>query len=414
MRFWRPTILLLALASMIAVLAHAARQPRPPLEPIQVLKTPARMGSGQPYLAVSAEGAVFLSWLEPADSSGRALRISRLTNAAWGEPLTVAAGDSFMVNSSDVPVMAAVGTDNLMAAWLWKTGNEGYQVRLSGSVDGGRHWLPPIVPHRDDTPTEHGFVSLVPAQERGMRVFWLDGRKYAEAETPDTSSAEAHHGETSLRTAWVGFDGSMDDEREVDDRACDCCPTAAVGRGAGALVAYRDRTRDEVRDISIAWLDAAGWSDPAPVHADGWKTASCPVNGPAMDAIKDHIAVAWFTDKGDRPRAYVAFSANHGRDFGAPIRVDDGDPLGRMCLVLLDDGSALVGWMEARGSAGLFQVRRVGPTGMVSPSMTIARTASSRASGIPRMVRTGDRIHFAWTATEGGPQVRVAVARVRP
>src|SRR6185436_13638712 len=116
MRFWRPTILLLALASMIAVLAHAARQPRPPLEPIQVLKTPARMGSGQPYLAVSAEGAVFLSWLEPADSSGRALRISRLTNAAWGEPLTVAAGDSFMVNSSDVPVMAAVGTDNLMAA----------------------------------------------------------------------------------------------------------------------------------------------------------------------------------------------------------------------------------------------------------------------------------------------------------
>jgi hypothetical protein len=414
MRFWRPTIVLLALASMLAALAHAARRPTPPLDHFKAIKTPAGTGSGQPYLAVAADGSVFLSWLEVADSSRRALRIARLTNGVWGEALTVAKGDSFFVNSADVPVMAALGSENLMIAWLWKTAGEGYQVRLSGSIDGGRHWTPPVIPHRDDTPTEHGFVSLVPAHERGLRVFWLDGRKYANSAPDSDTTATDRHAETSLRTAWVGFDGAMDDEREVDDRVCDCCPTAAIGRGPGALVAYRDRTRDEVRDISIAWLDAGGWSDPAPVHADGWKTASCPVNGPAMDAIKDHVAVAWFTEKGDKPRAYVAFSANHGRDFDAPIRIDEGNPLGRMCLVLLESGDALVGWMEARGSAGLFQVRRVSPTGAASASMTVARTVSSRASGIPRMVRTGDRVHFAWTATEGAPQVRVAVGRVRP
>lgn len=412
----RLPIVLLALILALAALASAAGRPTPPLVDLKTLKTPARAGSGQPFLAVAADGGVFLSWLEVADSTRRALRVSRVIDGAWDAPETVIEGDSFFVNSSDVPVLAALGSNNLMIAWPWLSGGDrhAYHVRVSGTVDGGRHWSLPVIPHRDATPTEHGFVSLVPAQERGVRVFWLDGRKYAQSsDEPDSTAPENHNAETALRTAWVGFDGAMSDEAEVDDRVCDCCPTTAVGRGAGALVAYRDRTQGEVRDISIAWLDGSGWSDPAPVHADGWKTAACPVNGPAMDAIKDHLAVAWFTEKDDNPRAYVAFSSDHGRSFGKPIRIDDGNPLGRACLVMLDDGTALVGWMEARETVGLFQVRRVIPTGEVGPSMTVARTTSSRASGIPRMVRNGDRIHFAWTSTEGTPQVRVAVARVR-
>lgn len=416
MRPLRSAFVLLAVASTLGALTHAASRPAPPLVGVQAIKSPARAGSGQPYLAIAADGSVFLSWLEVADSARRALKVSRLTNNAWGTPYTVAQGDSFFVNWADVPVVAALGSNNLMVAWLWMSGGDrsAYHVRVSGSVDGGRRWTLPIIPHRDGTPTEHGFVSIVLAEERGARVFWLDGRKYAQATQADSATPEHGHGETSLRTAWVAFDGAMKDELEIDNRVCDCCPTTAVGRGAGALIAYRDRTKDEVRDISIAWLDEKGWSDPAPVHADGWKTPSCPVNGPAMDAIKDHVALAWYTERGDSSRAYVAFSGSHGRSFGLPIRVDDGDPLGRMSVVLLEDGSALVGWLEARGTAGMFRVRRVGPNGQVGPSMTIARTTSNRASGYPRMVRTRDRIIFAWTATEGTPQVQVAVARVRP
>jgi len=417
MRLRRPWIVLLALTSTLGALAHAATRPTPPIVDLKALKTPAHVGSGQPYLAVAAEGGVFLSWLEAADSSARALRVSRLTNNTWGAPLTVAEGDSFMVNAADVPIVAALGNDKLMVAWPWLSGGDrgAYHIRMSGSVDGGRHWTYPMIPHRDDTPTEHGFVSLVAAEEGGVRVFWLDGRKYGEASAEEDSatadSAEHHHAETSLRTAWMGLDGSIKDEKEVDDRVCDCCPTAAVGRGSGALVVYRDRTRDEVRDISIAWLDEHGWSDPAPVHPDGWKIHGCPVNGPAMDAIGDRLAVAWFTEKDDVARAYVAFSNDHGRGFGAPIRIDDGHPLGRVSVIMLDDGSALVGWMEARGADGMFRVRRVSPA-QLSPSVTVARTSSTRASGIPRMVRTRDRIVFAWTAAEGTPQVLVAVARV--
>ena len=45
---------------------------------------------------------------------------------------------------------------------------------------------PPVVPHRDDTPTEHGFVSLVAGEEGGVRAFWIDGRNLA----PDSLTRE--------------------------------------------------------------------------------------------------------------------------------------------------------------------------------------------------------------------------------
>jgi hypothetical protein len=215
----------------------------------------------------------------------------------------------------------------------------------------------------------------------------------------------------TLRTAWIGLDGAIADEAEVDDRVCDCCPISAVGRGSGAIVVYRDRTKEELRDISVAWLDGGRWSEPAPVHGDGWKTPGCPVNGPAMDGAGDRLAVAWFSDARDSARALVAFSSDRGRSFAAPIRIDEGNPLGRMSLVMLEDGSALVGWVEQRGSDASFETRRVRPSGEAGPTMTIARLASSRAGGIPRMVRSRQRVYFAWTAAEGH-QVHTASARL--
>jgi hypothetical protein len=273
--------------------------------------------------------------------------------------------------------------------------------------------MTPTIPHRDGTRTEHGFVSMVPAQDGGVRAFWLDGRKYAR----DKAAAGGNGGglppgETSLRTAWIGPDGALSDEAEVDDRVCDCCPTSAVGRGGGTVIAYRDRTAGEIRDISLAWLDGHRWSEPAPVSDDGWKAPGCPVNGPAMDAVGERLAVAWFTMAGDSAQVRIAFSSDRGRSFRRPIRVDEGDPLGRMSLILLDDGSALVGWLESMGGGARFEVRRVTADGVCGEPITVARVAATRGAGLPRMVRARDAIYFAWTATGDTNQVQVAEARV--
>src|SRR5439155_963754 len=124
---------------------------------------------------------------------------------------------------------------------------------------------------------------------------------------------------------------------------------AAVTTERGVLVAYRDRGAEEVRDIFVTRREGGRWSPPRAVHADHWRIAGCPVNGPALDARGSHVAIAWYTAAADTPRVYVAFSEDAGAHFGTPARIDDGNPLGRVHLALLADGSALATCHEAGG-----------------------------------------------------------------
>ncbi len=63
-------------------------------------------------------------------------------------------------------------------------------------------------------------------------------------------------------------------------------------------------------------------------------------------ALGDRVALAWFTAEGDSPRALLAFSTDGGRSFGAPIRVDEEQTLGRVDVAMLPDGRAVVSWLE--------------------------------------------------------------------
>ena len=54
----------------------------------------------------------------------------------------------------------------------------------------------------------------------------------------------------------------------------------------------------------------------------------------------------------------VARSNDGGRSFDRPTEVDLGDPLGRVDVVVLDDGTPLVSWVELRDGAARILVRR--------------------------------------------------------
>ena len=47
----------------------------------------------------------------------------------------------------------------------------------------------------------------------------------------------------------------------------------------GPVVVYRDRSEQEIRDISIVRLHDGKWSQPSSVFEDNWKINGCPVNG---------------------------------------------------------------------------------------------------------------------------------------
>lgn len=367
---------------------------------------PASAGAALPHVAGTGSGAI-LSWVEPADS-GHALRFSQWNGERWSEPRNVASGGNWFVNWADFPSVIALDDRNLAAHWLQRSGpgTYAYDVLVSRSPDGGATWSVPVRPHSDATETEHGFVSLFPGPDGAVGAAWLDGRKYASSgDAPATN-------EMTVRFAWLAGDG-VQQEAVLDERACDCCQTDVALTAAGPLIVYRDRSPAEVRDIAVTRLVNGSWSAPRPVHEDGWHIDACPVNGPQADARGSAVAVAWFTAARDTPRVQVAFSDDGGETFDAPVRVDGGNPVGRVDLVLLDDRRALIVWLERAAEGADVRGRIVARDGRAGEPAVLARTAAQRPSGFPRMARYDGGVLLAWTEPGTLSRVRAAALDVR-
>ena len=82
-------------------------------------------------------------------------------------------------------------------------------------------------------------------------------------------------------------------------------------------------------------------------------------------------------------------------------------------MELLLDGSAVVSWMELAEGRASFRFRRIEPNGTRSAAVTVTEIGANRNSGYPRMARRGNELLFAWTGTDGVPQVQTAVARLQ-
>jgi len=282
-------------------------------------------------------------------------------------------------------------------------------VMLSVSADRGSTWSEPIRAHRDDSPTEHGFVSMVPWRG-GAALVWLDGGAMQESGTADGGHSSG--GAMSVRFTTLLPDATLGAEVLLDGRTCECCGTALAATGDGLVAAYRDRSETEIRDIAVVRGGGETWTEPALVAAQGWEIPGCPVNGPQLSASGADVAAAWYTGAGGEPQVYVAFSTDGGASFGAASRVDEGAPLGRVDIERLDDGSAIVTWLEAAGGDPRILARRVRTDGSLDAPLLVARTSGERASGFPRMVRVGGEVVFAWTSPGDAGGVRVRSARL--
>lgn len=372
------------------------------------LDVPAAQGSGQPHLQAADDGAVWLSWVEPVDEKQHALRYASFDGTGWSATETVATGDDWFVNWADVPSVRPLPDGRFAAHYLENNGpgTFAYGVRITQTDEDGA-WQPVITPHRDETETEHGFVSLLPWEEDRLLAVWLDGRKMADA-------GGGHLGEMTLRSGILAPSGTVERRDLLDDRTCECCPTSAVRTSEGALVAYRDRTEEEIRNIQLVRFDGEAWSDPYLLHDDGWKIEGCPVNGPALAANGDRAAAAWFTAAEGVPRVQVAFTEDGGRQFTEPTVVAEGETSGRVDAVLMEDGSAVVSWLGQDQGEAVIQGRQVHADGTMGPPVTLASVPStSRDVGMPRMTRSGDHLYVAWVGTEeGGDSSRVQLARI--
>ncbi len=373
---------------------------------IDSLSSPTGPGSAEPFLAVAPDGRVFMSWLEQT-SSGYALKLSRHDGSKWSSPTTIVARNDFFVNWADFPSVIALDNKRLAAHWLQRTGSStyAYGVRIAQSSDGGVTWSSAITPHRDTAQAEHGFVALW--NERGaLGAAWLDGRKFQKG-GHDMSN------EMMLVSTTLQPNGTLGAETRLDERTCDCCQNAVAVTSDGPIIAYRNRSPDEIRDIYVTRRVRGAWTAGVAAHSDQWKIAACPVNGPSLAARGKRVALAWFTAANDSARVNVAFSDDAGATFSAPSRVDGGTPAGRVSATLLSDGDALITWVERSGADGAeVRARRMSRSGRAGEVVTIAASSAARASGFPKAVITGSSVMFAWTVPGKPSTVRIARADI--
>ena len=366
---------------------------------VVLLEGPLSATSAQPHLVVNGADSAVLSWLE-VDGSHAVLRAAVFDNENWVDVREVARGEDWFVNWADFPSVVPIDEDHWIAHWLVR--NPGarfaYDVFVSTSTDAGASWSAGRVAHDDGTASEHGFVSIVPGPN-GADVIWLDGRDVAN---------ETRTRSMSLRTARLSSKGTIRQRGVVDGRVCDCCSTDAARTSEGLAIVYRDRSADEIRDISIVRNVEGRWSVPRRVARDGWRIEGCPVNGPAVDATGEVVVVAWPTGIGDDARVRLARSFDAGASFPVVIDIDTENPIGRVDVVQLPDGETVVSWMRRRGGDALFSFRTVGRDGDLGGIHDVALMSAERAAGFPQMINVGNRLVFAWTDS-ADQRVRTAV-----
>lgn len=376
---------------------------------------PSCKNCGEPNLHVSNNGIVYLSWLSYANDSTDVLMYSTMENNDWSKAVSIARGSDWFVNWADFPSMSTFknSDENLVAHWLQKSdmGTYDYDVRIAQSQDSGNSWNTSFIPHRDSISAEHGFVSMLPISKNRMLIAWLDGRNTKGHEKQNDTNDHVHHGAMTLRTAEFDKDDNISNEVELDVKVCDCCQTGLAMTDKGPVVVYRDRSDKEIRDISIVRRLNNTWSSPKSISDDGWQISGCPVNGPAIDALDNIVAVSWYTQAEGKAKVKLAFSSNSGADFAEPIIIDQDNPLGRVDVVLLNESEAIVSWIEQENENAFLSLVKVSKLNGLGKKQRLIKSSSSRQSGFPRMVKKNNSIMVAWTQVDSTTSVNTALLK---
>jgi len=417
----------------------AAAPPKPDAAGFTIVDwpLPTTDGAAQPDLVVAPNGNLLLGWVRPMGERHAFQYVAYQGDERWeSAPKTIAIGRTLSANWATTPHLLMTDDGTLWAQWLQAHAGgaeHAADVMLTQSRDGGMHWAAPVAVNDDGTASEHGFVSLWPAAQDAVGVAWLDGRRTAGAEmAPEAAPAghagsaathaqaggahadhHEHAGAMTLRAARFDATLARGEDVEVDAMTCDCCSTDAALTAQGALLVYRDRDPEEIRDIAVVRHSPGGWSQPRPVHADGWKMPACPLNGPAVAARGAEVVVAWYSAAGDTPVLRLARSHDAGATFDAPVEIDRGLALqGRVDVAFEGDAAWLVWLREDRDGQSLQVARQPGADAQVQRSQVARLQGRGRATGYPRLVVRQGWAYAVWTdVADGVPRLRGARIR---
>jgi hypothetical protein len=353
---------------------------------LALITPPVSEGAIAPNL-VEDQGGAWMTWVEPIDKDKKimALKCAKFENGSWDAAHTIVQGNNFFANWADFPELGVANDGTLFVTWPQQSGPGvyAYDIAVARSDDSGETWSLMGTLNDDRVLGEHGFVSLLPEGKNCVRAFWLDCREMS----GDGHSGEGG-GDMQLRSTLV--DEKVHKSVLLDNRVCECCGTDAAWVCGKPFVVYRDRSKNEVRDICITTPELS----PKLVNDDKWNIAGCPVNGPSIDAIGNDSVVAWYTSPENKSHVNVSFANNDGRE--TPIQIST-SILGRVDVVMLEPNVAVVTWLEPNGETASVMLADVHRDGSIHNRRTVASVSPSRSSGFPRIAKVTGGILVAWT-----------------
>lgn len=391
------------------------------------IDNPSSLNSTFPRLFTDNTGTVHMSWIHKIGEVAE-LRIATLTPPSntdytdgleWSSYTSVAKSDDWFVNWADFPSIIGLNGAPMAAHWLDKVPGSPYSyhvtiqpiqdkftTQITDQANGKNAQVEFIhaafVPHTDNTNTEHGFVSMQPMDSSTFYAIWLDGRNTGGMDH-DEHSMDSDHLDSKLATAMtlrgalLGRDGKIIESHLIDNAVCDCCNTSLVKTDRGLIGAYRNRSSDEIRDLYVSRYENGVWDTPNTVHNDGWQIAACPVNGPQLAFHSGVTAALWFTGADNIPRVKLAFSNDYGKNFNDAILLSENQPLGRVDIVMHNEQSAWVSYVERHEDGAKLHIKQVMRNGSIAQAIILDDMEASRSSGFPQLTSFGDGLLVAWT-----------------
>jgi len=352
--------------------------------------------NAQPNL-VSSNGALSLSWISSKNKNKASLHFSQFKKGKWIKPQKIANGSDWFVNWADFPAHA-INEDLIITSYLKKSdsGTYTYDVILNLQKLSGEKIKKDFLLNTDGVKAEHGFVSIIPNNNKGFFITWLDGRNTVE------KKLDGHHKPMTIRFAEITNTGEVINESELDEAACDCCQTSIAMTNNGPIVVYRDRSENEVRDIYTIRNINGVWEEPNPLHNDGWIINGCPVNGPKVAVNSTNLAIAWFTVVNDNPIVNVSFSKTNGDSFGNPFKINDLDAIGRVDVAFLNNEEVIVSYMEVDDIGTYLRIKKVSVNGEISKPITVSKIDGGRNTGVPQLEIINNEIFIVWTISLEG------------
>ena len=357
--------------------------------------------NAQPNL-VSSNGTLSLSWVSSKKENKASLHFSQFKKGKWIKPQTIANGSDWFVNWADFPAHA-INEDLIITSHLKKSasGIYTYDVILNLKKLSGEKIKENFLLNTDGVKAEHGFVSIIPNNNKGFFITWLDGRNTVE------KKLDGHHKPMTIRFAEITNKGDVINESELDAAVCDCCQTSIGMTNNGPIIVYRDRSEKEVRDIYTIRNMNGVWEEPNPLHNDGWIINGCPVNGPKVAVNSTNLAIAWFTVVNNNPLVNVSFSKTNGDSFGTPFKLNDHDAIGRVDVAFLNNEEVIVSYMEVDDIGTYLRIKKVSVNGKVSKPITISKIDGGRNTGVPQLEVINNEIFIVWTiSVEGMNQLK--------